>query len=306
MRGPRAVAPATLAVILACSPAPPTTNSGKVLPDATTLDGWRVAEGPVELGPDTLYEYLDGGASLYLDHGFRSLVHVRYQHGEEPLAAVTLDVFDMGSDLGAFGIFCSGRSPESLPRQWGSEGYRMGTIGASWKGTHFVHGEADDDRPELLAMLDLLMTLVSETIEGGTSLPPVFGLLPPSNRVPRRERWVATDLLGHDFLPGGVLATYEIDGRTAEVFFSELRDGPAAQGACTELRAHQARWGTIDGEFQAFADAGFRFSDPVLGTGTVVVTGRYIAGIYGELDTAAQELLLRDLVSRLESATPRD
>ena len=306
MKARRAASAVVLGAAFACAQAEAPADLRAVLPDAEFTRGWQVAEGPTELDRDTLYEYLDGGASLYLDYGFRHLVHVRYQHGEELLASVTLDVFDMGNDLGAFGIYSSGRSPESLPRDWGAEGYRLGTIAASWKGSYFVHGEADDEGTELIETLDLLMTLVSDTIEGRSSPPAVIGLLPSENRVPRSERWVAEDLLGYDFLPGGVLATYELNGRTAQLFFSELGTPPSAEAAFVRLRTHQAQRGTIAEEIGSIGDAGFRYSDPVLGEGSVVRAGRYLAGAYGELDYSAQERLLTSLVSRLESPIPED
>ena len=90
--------------------ATPAVDLEGLLPSAAVLDdGWRVVDGPTSHGPDTLYEYLDGGAERYVDHGFRRLVHARYQRGDDPLACVTVDVFDMGDALGAFGIFSAGR-----------------------------------------------------------------------------------------------------------------------------------------------------------------------------------------------------
>lgn len=290
-----------LIMILACGQAPSPADLGAVLAEAGSTEGWRIVEGPHELDPDTLYEYLDGGASLYHDCGFRQLLHVRYQHGDEFLAAVTLDVYDMGSELGAFGIFSSGRSPESTSRAWGGGGYSLGNVAAFWKDRYFVHGEADDDRADLLAMLDRLMDLVSGAIEGRTSLPAALGPLPFEHRVPRSEMWVARDLLGHDFLPEGGLATYEIEGRSAQLFFSDIGNAASAEEAFSRLRAHQARWGEIVGETDSVGDAGFRYAESVAGRGTVVLAGRYVVGAHGDLDHAAQERLLTALISRLDS-----
>ena len=106
-----------------------------LLPDETTLPGWRIADGPVVYDPVSLYEYLNGGAPLYLDFGFEELVHVRYRLGDDDLSSVTLDIFDMGSELGAFGLCRSGRPADAEVRDWGAEGYRSGAVAAAWKGT---------------------------------------------------------------------------------------------------------------------------------------------------------------------------
>jgi hypothetical protein len=174
-------------------------------------------------------------------------------------------------------------------------------VAAFWKGKYFIHGEADDERADLVAMLDRLMNLASDTVEGGSSLPTALDPLPVEQRVPRSEMWVAKDLLGHDFLPGGGLADYEIEGRTAQLFFSDVGSTSSAKGAFSRLRAHQLRWGELVGNIESIGDDGFEYSDSVLGAGTVVLAGRYVAGAHGDLDHAAQERLLSRLVSRLES-----
>jgi len=107
----------------------------ELLPKASSMDGWRIADGPTDYDSETLYEYLNGGAPLYLEFGFKGMVHVRYQLGDDSLSSVTIDVYDMGSDLGAFGLYRSGRPPRAEVRDWGAEGYRSGTVAAAWKGT---------------------------------------------------------------------------------------------------------------------------------------------------------------------------
>jgi len=49
------------------------------------------------------------------------MVHVRYQLGDDSLLSVTLDIYDMGSDLRAFGLYRSGRPPNAEVRDWGTE-----------------------------------------------------------------------------------------------------------------------------------------------------------------------------------------
>lgn len=281
---------------------PPTT---RLLPAASELAGWTVAEGPTEYSPDTLYEYLNGGAERYQTHGFRRLLHIRYQLGEDPLACVTLDVYDMGSELGAFGIYSAGRTPSCEPRPWGAEGYRTATIAAAYKGSTFVHGEADDDRRELLAVLEDLVARVADGVPGSTSPPSILAPLPTTYRVAGSERYVPADLLGHSFLPGGVLATYEIGGRRAELFFTDLGTEARAIDATTALRAHFDARGAIEEGDSPIGDGGFRTSNPVFGQGSVVRSGSLIAGIHGDPSVDEGEDILRQLIAEVTEATAR-
>lgn len=68
------------------------------------------SEPAVYLG-DQLFDYIDGGAPQYLEYGF-----VEVASGEVLLSGRTyiFDVYDMGSALGAFGIF-SVRKPHRAP-----------------------------------------------------------------------------------------------------------------------------------------------------------------------------------------------
>jgi hypothetical protein len=270
-----------------------------LLPAASELEGWSVVEGPVTHAPETLYEYIDGAADRYLTHGFRALLHVRYQLGEDPLASVTLDLYDMGSDLGAFGIYSAGRWPEVEVEPWGAEGYREGTVAAAWKGCLFVRGEADDERPELIALLERLVAGAADGVAGEPSPPAILAALPEENRVPRSERCLPENLLGHVFLSGGVTAIYEIEGRRAELFFSLLEDATDAGEALEALGDHLGRRGRLDGDLPSIGGGGFRYTEPTLGSGSVVRSGAYVAGIHGEMSAKERERLLARLVDGL-------
>jgi hypothetical protein len=235
---------------------------------------------------------------LYLKYGFRSLTQTRYQFGDDPFASVTLDVFDMGSELGAFGIYRSIVPPETELKKWGAEGYRSGTIAAAWKGSFYVHGEADDERPELVEGLDRVVGLAVEAVEGSVSFPPILDVFPSDGLRAGSERYVAADLFGHAFLPGGFVAGYEVDGGQAELFFSRLSSVAEAEDALGRLRAHQEQWGELGAEVDDLGSGGFRFTDPGLGPGVVVRSGNSIAGAYGAGRT---DDLVRGLVTRLPS-----
>ena len=270
-----------------------------LLPVLSSLEGWNIGAGPDEYLPDNLYEYIDGAAPRYLTYGFRKLVHVRYELGADPLSSVRLDIFDMGSSLGAFGLYRSLMPARAVRQEWGVEGHRSGTVAAAWKDRIYVQGEADDDRTALISVLDSLMTWVCGEVAGDTSLPTILASLPSEGLVPQSERYLAADLLGHTFLPGGVRATYDIEGQAAELFFSDLRSEEAATEAMASLRAFQSQWGTIIGEVPSIGTGGFRFSDPSLGPGIAVGAGRWVAGVYGDLSHDAQMGLIKKLVDRL-------
>jgi hypothetical protein len=279
------------------------TSLAGLLPDVSSMDGWQIADGPTTYDSETLFEYLNGGAPLYLDFGFQGLAHIRYQLGDDALSSVTLDVYDMGSDLGAFGLYRSGRPLEAEVRPWGAEGYGSGIVAAAWKGSVSIHAQADDQRPELIEAMEALVERVANAVVGDTSLPQIVNLLPSDGLVPLSERIVARDLMSHVFLPGGVLATYRVEDAEGTVFFSELAGEQAVTEAMAGLRAHHEQWGEIGEDIDSIGDGGFTFSDPGLGSGAVVSKGSFVAGVHGGLPSDVQMDLLGRLVDRLDSAS---
>ena len=268
------------------------TDLWQLLPAPASLGDWRWVEGPVEYFPSTLWEYLDGGAERYVSYGFRSLTHVRYQLGDDPTACVTVDVFDMGGILGAFGIYRSGLTPEVERRDWGAEGHRSGNVAVAWKGKVYVHAEADDERPDLIDMLERSIAHVCDAAPGRKSLPAYLDDLPPEGLVPQSERYVPADLLGHAFLPGGFLATYNIEGREVEVFESNFLGVNEAHEALEKLRDHYALSGAIVAEVRSIGTDGFRFSDRTLGCGIIVRVEGIVVGVFGEASYADQAKIL--------------
>ena len=289
-----------LSVVLGCAQDAPSELSEldlqALLPDLSSFEGWHLVEGPSLYVPGTLWEYLNGGAPRYEVYGFKQLVHSSYQLGDDPFASVTADVYDMGSELGAFGIYRSVRPSDALDRSWGAEGYRSGTVAAAWKGEVFVHASADDECPELIEWMEILVSWVGNAADGGVLPPTILDPLPPEGLIPYSERWVASDLLGHADLGGGVVATYEIDGRRGELFFSELESEVVAQRAMDSYRREKQRWAEVEE-----APAGFRFEESGARSGTVLRSGSFVAGVHGDLSQDTQDDLLDRLFNRLAS-----
>ncbi len=294
------------------SPPTPKATAGAALdlrhliPPRPVTAGWVVSGEPLTYSPESLFEYLDGGAPRYIGYGFAALFQVRYVREGQPELGITLDLYDMGRALGAFGIYSSARPPDVAPHEWCAEGYRSGPVAAAWKDRLYVHVAADEERPELVDLVERLVASVCARAPGDPSPPPLLAALPREGLVPRSERYVAADLLGHAFLPGGVLATYEIDGRRAEVFFSDLGTAAAAREAVARLRAHYGERRVPTSAGPAIGDVSLRHADGVLGPGTVVAAGRHAAGIHGDLPEGAQDLLLGRLVERLRQSPAPD
>jgi Family of unknown function (DUF6599) len=291
---------AAAGLVLGC-PAPQGNDLRALLPEAPVLEEWTIVEGPVEYGPEDLYDYLNGAAERYLSYGFVQALHVRYEIEGDVRLGITLDLYDMGSDQGAFGIYSMGRRRDGPALAWGAEGSATGNVAQAWQGRIFVHGIADYEEPSAVSAMHGMIRDVTGKIPGEGSWPVVLDPLPDQGLVARSEQYVAANLLGHSFLPGGVLATYRIDGHEARLFFSDLGSAAHAGDAVALLEDRRAT--RIDVHSTPSPGAGgFTYSDPEAGSGTVIAAGRFVAGIHSDtpdLPIESQHRLLGDLVSRL-------
>lgn len=142
------------------------------LPDQ--IQDWKKAGKDVFYDRGTLFDYMNGGAEVYLAFDFRRVLVRKFQRsdGED----MTLDIYEMGSAPEAFGIFSCDREDEEVGIGQESE-YGFGLL-RFWKGPFFVtvmtgaEGEAVDR-----AVLDLGRE-VDKLLDQKGPEPEILGILP--------------------------------------------------------------------------------------------------------------------------------
>jgi hypothetical protein len=155
-----------------------------------------VAQGAAEFyTPETLYQYMDGGADIFVLYELGAMLHQDAKAGN---VDVTVDIFDMGADDKAFGIYAAERSPSYDFIALGTEGYRNQGIVNFLQGRYYVKlagfGEGAD------AVLEQFAHAISASIGGRSELPALLQKLPQTNRKAHSEQYLLKDPLGHSFL----------------------------------------------------------------------------------------------------------
>ena len=277
----------------------------ELLPTITRGSDWVWGEEPTEYEPEDLFEYLNGAAPRYVSYGFSSLAHARYAYKGQDLQSVTLDIFDMGSRLGAYGIYSTGRPREISKRSWGTEGYRSGTVAAAWKGRVYLHASADEDTAILIEKLEMLMDHVTEAIPGEFVWPLGLSALPATRLIAGSDRYIGKNLLGHEFLPGGFLANYDVGVGEGLLFLSDLGTPLAAGKAYDLLYTFEENRGKIIRTGKE-GDQSFWAEDPGLGLGIVIRRKTYVGGLWGVEDIPLAKGIVAELDEKLFSSILRD
>ena len=121
------------------------------LPDQV-LDWQAEAEDSIVYDRETLYDYMDGGAEVYLAFDFQQVFVRKFKRSGED--ETILDIYDMGSPAEAFGVFSCDREDEGAGIGQDYE-YGFGLL-RFWKGRYFVSVIATgDDQIAKPAILEL-------------------------------------------------------------------------------------------------------------------------------------------------------
>jgi hypothetical protein len=115
------------------------------LPGAGEVPGWTPKGEPLVYKGEDLFTYIDGGADIYNEYGFRRVIVQDYESASKK--SLTLEVFEMADAAAAFGIFTfkssSGGTEVSLGQGGRLEDYYLNF----WKGPILVTVTGLDESP---------------------------------------------------------------------------------------------------------------------------------------------------------------
>jgi len=184
------------------------------------IPGWTQSEKPQTFLPGTLFEYIDGAAEAYLGYDFKELVVAQYKE-DKSKAALTLEIYDLGNDKNAFGIYSAERYPESRFVSIGNEGYvEEGTLNFIVAG-HYVKLLCYDCEGKAGEVLSQFARDVAQKIGTKGSLPPLLALFPKEGLVAHSEKFILHNFMGYSFLHDGYLAGYKVKDLEFELFIIE-------------------------------------------------------------------------------------
>jgi hypothetical protein len=168
-----------LGLILACG-RETVTDIYHSVPDR--IQEWEASGEDAFYDRTTLFDYMNGGAEVYLAFDFRRAFVRRYQRGEGE--EISLDIYDMGSPAEAFGVFSCDREDQEAGIGQGSE-YGFGLL-RFWKGRYFVSIMAGEEGEDVdRAVLELGRAVDGILLEEGRE-PEVLKMLPQTGLRPDR------------------------------------------------------------------------------------------------------------------------
>jgi hypothetical protein len=148
------------------------TNIYQKLPDA--LGEWTAESIVYFNDKESLYDYIDGGAELYISYGFKSAASRRYIMTGQP--EVVVEIFDMDTSENAYGVFSNTRYEEDYTFGQGAQ-YVEGTL-LFWKDKYYVSIMTTEETDESKKLIYELGKIITEEIKGAGKEPDILKLLP--------------------------------------------------------------------------------------------------------------------------------
>jgi hypothetical protein len=247
--------------------------------DFPEIDGWTQPGAVLTYDADTLWEYINGAAELFVEFGVETCRTTDLTAGD---VTVTVDLYDMGTPLGAFGVYEQERPQESMA----IPGAVAGVVSPPYqalllKGSTYVKVNTFEGELTEASGLALLEALAS-ALDGDTSLPAELALLPQSGKIAGTEGYKRRAFLGQTELTECVYAEYAEEG------------GEPWQGFAVLPGAAASVWGALEGAWDAVEGEGgtVRYTEiPYVGWVGVVRTDAGVFGVSGAADQA--EMLAR-------------
>ncbi len=174
------------------------------------IAGWQLIEEPQIYSPETLFEYINGASEAYLGYDFKELIVADYQKiGSE--TTITLEIYDMGRPIQAFGIFSSERYPENPAIDIGIAGYLEGEVLNFVSGRYYIKLLCYNGNHQTADYLQIFAGEVDTRIKEKAELPGIFKLFPDQGKVKNSEKFIMKNFMGLDFLSNGYVVAYRGD-----------------------------------------------------------------------------------------------
>lgn len=148
-----------------------------LLPADNEAAGWaRDGETQLFEGED-LYEYINGGAEIYHEYGFRRVVVQDYESTGGK--SISLEIFEMETPAAAFGMFTFKRSGQGQRLELGGGGELESYYMSFWKGRYLATLTGfDDSRATVDGLTKIGRALEAKLPAGGEGEPALVAALP--------------------------------------------------------------------------------------------------------------------------------
>ena len=146
-----------------------------MMPSSIVGDGWLRTDAVRFYGRQDLFAYIDGGADLFFEYGFRQVAVADFQ--KEDVGSITIEIYEMYDAPAAFGVYSIRSGEEAKRVDIGQEGCTHSYYVMFWKGRFYVSITASDSSAECIRALETFARTIDQRLPGGGQKPHIINSL---------------------------------------------------------------------------------------------------------------------------------
>ncbi len=146
----------------------------------TGINEWKASGQDRYFYPETLYEYINGGAELFISYGFERVISRTYKRSGQP--EIQVEIFDMVEPKNAFGVNCHGR--EKLDNTYGQGSQTFQGAILFWKGPYYVSIVCGYQTSMSKKAMEIMAHKIDKKIKIEGELPEIVSWIPEEDLAP--------------------------------------------------------------------------------------------------------------------------
>jgi hypothetical protein len=177
--------------------------------------------------PETLFEYINGAAEIYLSYDFTELIVAEYKKSDSS-DSVAVEIYDMGNHKNSFGIYSAERYPDNEFLMLGTQGYMEEGAMNFLVGRYYVKLLCFDCEDRSEKWLRSFSEGIVNQVENKEGFPAYLRTLPKEGQIPNTEKFILRNVMGYKFLHDGYFVSYKMKDLSFDCFIIEGKNSDEA------------------------------------------------------------------------------
>jgi hypothetical protein len=197
-------------------------------------------------------------------------------------------------------MFTSKKDPASPTLSIGAESFGNDQYVAFYKDRFYVEIQPRISSEKNRLIPQKAARLVAQKISAPSVRPALLGFFPEADKISGSENYIVGGILGHAFLPQGVVSEYYINGEAIKAFIAPFPSPPGAQTAFEQYKQFISSIGKPVEQNNTVGERSFCAQEPYHKNIIVAQQGCFVAGIT-ELSSPKQgTVLLENIIKNLK------
>jgi hypothetical protein len=193
------------------------------------VEGMEANESPSTYFPESLFEYINGAAEIYLSYDFKELIVAEYTKGGSS-DTVAVEIYDMGNHKNSFGIYSAERYPDNEFMNLGTQGYMEEGALNFLVGRYYVKLLCYDCGENSDQWLRAFSKGIVNRVRKKEGFPVYFQAFPKEGLIPNTEKFILRNVMGYKFFHDGYVVSYKMKDLSFDCFLIEGKNPEEAKG----------------------------------------------------------------------------